>query len=69
MSRMSQTDALKETKKMFGEDSFAEFDDDKKRRFYVGACPKLPGAYLGFMGFSWQEALDYAKKRFVRRKK
>jgi len=59
---MSDEQAVIETKKLFGEDSFAEFDDqDQPRRYYVGACPKSPGVYQGFMGFSWQEALDYAK--------
>lgn len=59
---MSEEEATIETKRLFGEDSFTEFDDDGPgRRFYVGACPTEPGAYQGFMGYSWEEALSFAK--------
>lgn len=59
---MTEKDAIAETKKLFGEDSFAEFDVyGGIDRYYVGALPKSPGAYTGFMGFSWEEALKLAK--------
>lgn len=59
---MTEEDALTETKKLFGEDSFAEFDDAGGiDRYYVGALPKSPGPYTGFMGFSWEEALTFAR--------
>jgi len=61
-NKMTNKEAEIETKKLFGEDSFTECDDNpqQSRRYYVGACPKIPGVYLGFMGFSWEEALNYA---------
>lgn len=59
---MTLEKAILKTKELFGEDSFTEYDDQEdKIRYYVGACPKSPGVYQGFMGFSWQEALDHAK--------
>lgn len=60
---MNEKEATIETEKIFGEDSFTEFDDEgpSGRRFYVGACPTEPGAYQGFMGYSWEEALSFAK--------
>lgn len=59
---MEFEEAEAETIKLFGEDSFTESDDLGERvRYYVGACPKTPGAYQGFMGFSWEEALRFAK--------
>jgi len=59
---MKYAEAVIETKSLFGEDSFTESDyQTENRRYYVGACPKSPGVYQGFMGFSWREALDYAK--------
>ncbi len=62
---MTEAEAELEAKRLFGEDSFAEYDDEQQnRRYYIGACPKLPGEYTGFMGFSWEEAFNYAK-RFV----
>jgi hypothetical protein len=58
---MTEEEARAETIKLFGEDSFTEFDDyGGIDRYYVGALPKLPGPYKGFMGFSWEEALGYA---------
>lgn len=61
---MTIEEATAETKKLFGEDSFTEFDDDgpEGRRYYVGGCPTEPGTYPGFMGYSWEEALDLARK-------
>jgi len=54
--------ATLETKKLFGEDSFTEYDDgERSRRYYVGRCPTSPGVYQGFMGYSWEEVLDYAR--------
>jgi hypothetical protein len=59
---MTPDEAEAETIKLFGEDSFTESDDSGEvPRYYVGACPKSPGAYTAFMGFSWEEALDFAK--------
>ncbi len=62
---MTHEEAVIEAKSLFGEDSFAECDEQENdqgiRRYYVGPCPKSPGMYLGSMGFSWREALDYAK--------
>lgn len=62
---MTYEEAILETRKLFGDDSFAECDDQENdngiKRYYVGRCPKLPGIYQGYMGFSWEEALDYAK--------
>lgn len=59
---MTEIEAVIETKRLFGEDSFTEFDDHGGiDRYYVGALPKVPGAYMGFMGFSWEEALRFAK--------
>lgn len=56
--------ARAQTIALFGEDSFTETDEDlpngKRRRYYVGACPTEPGAYQGFMGHSWEEALKLA---------
>lgn len=58
---MTEEEARVETIKLFGPDSFTEFDDDGEcRRFYVGACPTEPGVYQGFMGFSWAQALLFA---------
>jgi len=63
---MTPEEAEVETIKLFGEDSFTESDDHGKRvRYYVGACPKIPGPYQGFMGFSWEEALDMARESFI----
>lgn len=59
---MTEEQARIETVKLFGEDSFTETDDEGEIiRYYVGACPKTAGPYQGFMGFSWKEALDFAK--------
>lgn len=59
----NEVEAIVETKKLFGEDSFTEYDDEgpEGRRFYVGQCPKEPGTYPGFMGYSWEEALELAR--------
>lgn len=58
---MTEEEAKVETVKLFGSDSFAEHDDEGEgRRYYVGACPTEPGAYQGFMGFSWEQALQLA---------
>ena len=58
--------AREETIKLYGEDSFTETDEDlpngRIRRYYVGACPTKAGAYQGFMGFSWEEALRFAQE-------
>lgn len=60
---MNEEEATAKTKELFGEDSFTELDDSGGMdRYYVGALPKTPGAYTGFMGFSWEEALDFARK-------
>ena len=63
---MTYEEAVIETENLFGEDSFAECDDQENdngtKRYYVGACPKWAGVYQGFMGFSWEEALRYAKR-------
>lgn len=60
---MTEEEARAKTIELFGYDSFTEFDDEgpEGRRFYVGQCPKEPGTYPGFMGYSWEEALDLAK--------
>jgi len=59
---MTEEEARVETVKLFGEDSFTEFDDaGGMDRYYVGALPKTPGSYQGFMGFSWEQALDLAR--------
>lgn len=61
---MTFEEATAETKKLFGEDSFTEQDDHAGAhgmRYYVGKTPTSPGAYEGFMGFSWEEALEFAK--------
>ena len=59
---MTEAEAVIETKKIFGEDSFAESDDHGGiDRYYVGALPTSPGAYTGFIGLSWEEALRFAK--------
>lgn len=60
---MTEDEARAQTVEMFGEDSFTEYDDfGGMDRYYIGALPKLPGRYEGFMGFSWEEALDFAKE-------
>lgn len=61
---MTDQQAEQEAVKIFGKDSFAEFDDEgpSGRRFYVGACPTEAGLYTGFMGYSWEEALELARK-------
>ncbi len=65
---MTYKKAVEETKKLFGGDSFTERDEVVNhkhlyRRYYVGECPKSPGAYQGFMGYSWEEALGLARKK------
>jgi len=63
---MTYKKAVAETIKLFGEDSFTERDEregtHRYRRYYVGECPKSPGVYQGFMGYSWEEALAHARK-------
>jgi hypothetical protein len=56
---MTIAEAVEETIKLFGEDSFSEQEGE---RFYVGKLPTVPGPYRGFMGFSWEEALDFARQ-------
>lgn len=59
---MTEAEATIETVKLFGEDSFTEFDDaGGMERYYVGRLPTDPGPYTGFMGFSWEEALEFAE--------
>lgn len=59
---MTEEEAVKVTKELFGEDSFTEFDDyGGTDRYYVGRLPTSPGSYTGFMGFSWEEALAFAR--------
>jgi hypothetical protein len=55
--------AVKETKKLFGEDSFTESDEtaDGRERCYIGRCPTTPGKYEGYMAFSWEEVLELAR--------
>lgn len=49
---MTEQEAVVETRKLFGEDSFTECDDAGGiDRYYVGALPRTPGPYTGFMGF------------------
>ena len=57
---MTLKKAIIETKKLFGKDSFTE--KDNQGRYYVGACPTVPGVYTGFMGHSWQNVLIDAAK-------
>jgi hypothetical protein len=60
---MKESEARKQTIKLFGEDSFTERDfTGGMTRYYVGPLPKTPGPYTGFMGFSWEEALDHARR-------
>ena len=60
---MTQEEATAETKKLFGEDSFTEHDDQVPgRRYYVGRCPIEAGVYRGFMGYSWEGALRCARE-------
>lgn len=64
---MTEAEAASETIKLFGEDSFTEFDDAGGiDRYYVGVLPTTPGPYTGFMGFSWEEALEFAKRSRLR---
>lgn len=61
---MTNKEAEQETIKLFGEDSFTESDiapDGEHSRYYVGACPSISGIYKGYMGFSWEEALEFAR--------
>jgi len=59
---MTEEEARAATIELFGNDSFTEYDDEGEgRRYYVGACPTEPGCYTGYMGFSWEEALDQAR--------
>ncbi len=59
---MTNDKAIVKAKNLFGEDSFAEADErEENKRYYVGACPVLPGAYVGYMGYSWEEAFAFAK--------
>lgn len=60
---MTEEEATTKTKELFGDDSFTEFDNDDTgvTRYYVGACPKNPGKYSGYMGYSWEQALAIAK--------
>lgn len=54
---MTEKDAIRIAEQRFGKDSFAEYDvPEEGRRYYVGPCPKRPGPYIGYMGFSWEEA-------------
>ena len=55
---MIEKEAIEKAKRIFGVDSFAEFDD--QGRYYVGKCPEYPGAYIGYMGYSWEEAFKLA---------
>lgn len=60
---MTEEEARAKTIKLFGEDSFTEFDGaGGMNRYYVGALPKTPGSYQGFMGFSWEEVLGIARE-------
>lgn len=60
---MTQEEAEAEAVKLFGDDCFAEVDREAGlTRYYVGACPKTPGPYQAFMGFSWEEALGLARQ-------
>ncbi len=60
---MREQEAKLETVKLFGNDSFTERDfTGGLTRYYVGPLPKTPGPYTGYMGFSWEEALDHARK-------
>jgi len=59
-----------ETREIFGPDSFTETDEayaNGQTRYYVGACPTVPGEYRGFMGFSWEEALGFARGAEVKK--
>lgn len=64
---MTQEKAAIEAEKLLGKDFFAECDCQfgerlmMNRRYYVGTRPKTPGPYHAYMGFSWEEALQYAK--------
>lgn len=63
---MTEEEATVETKRLFGEDSFTEYDDAGGiDRYYIGALPISPGAYIGFMGFSWAQAVELAKASIV----
>ncbi len=59
---MTTDEARAETVDLFGDDSFTEVDRGERiTRYYVGRCPTEPGRYVGFMGFSWDEALELAR--------
>lgn len=59
---MTQREAEAETKMIFGESSFTECEvDGEVFKYYVGAIPKDPGRYEGYMGFSWDQALEFAR--------
>lgn len=63
---MTEEEATVETKALFGEDSFTEFDDAGGiDRYYVGALPSSPGPYIGFMGFSWEQVVKLAKASII----
>lgn len=58
---MTEAEAAIETKRLFGEKSFTEFDDTGDIvHYYVGALPTTSGPYIGYMGLSWEEALKFA---------
>ena len=60
---MTEEEAVAATQELFGSDSFTECcDEEEPKRYYVGALPKASGPYIGYMGFSWEEALDFARR-------
>ena len=60
---MTEGEARKATIDLFGEDSFTECErDEKLTRYYVGPLPTVPGPYMGYMGFSWKQALELARE-------
>lgn len=63
---MTEDEARAQTIEIFGEESFTGYDDSGGRdRYYVGVLPKTPGEYMGFMGFSWEESLEFARKHLA----
>jgi len=47
--------------RLFGEDNFMEHDEEEGK-YYIGEMPREAGAYTGYMGYSWEEAILFATK-------
>ena len=70
---MTHEEAVKRAEEIMGANCFVECTDANidvsvegdPQTFYVGKMPVKAGLYIGFMGYTWEEALKAAEEHYA----